>query len=122
VGAARPLNSWLAVLVEVDGQRKTIPSIDSDIVLTSHAFLAGARASAQLGRFIESAHLSAGSYRAGGDAFGSSSSINYFAIQPGLGLDYVLADRWSARAQLDVRWIRTSQQIRIAASIVYRRR
>src|SRR4051794_11063053 len=81
-GAARIVNTWLAVVVDVDGQRKTIPSIGSDIVLTSHSFLAGARASRALGRFTESAQVCAGVLRAGGDAFGASSRSTSFAIQP----------------------------------------
>jgi hypothetical protein len=120
-GAALALNRWLSLLADVDGQRKAIPSIGSDIVLTSHAFLAGGRASARLGRFTESAQLCVGLFRAAGDAFGSSSSSTSFAVQPGLGLEYPIAGRWSARAGVDLRWIPTGEQARVTATVVYGR-
>lgn len=121
-GAAAALNRWLSVVADVDGQRKTIPSIGSDIVLTSHAFLAGGRGSTRLGRFTEWAQVCVGVFVARGDAFGSSEASSSFAVQPGLGLDYPVSAHWSARAQLDLRWIRTGEQVRVGGSIVYRRR
>jgi hypothetical protein len=120
-GAALPLQRWFSVIADVDGQRKAIPSIGSDIVLTSHAFLVGGRASATLGRFRESAQICVGLFRATGDAFGSTSSSTSFAVQPGLGLEYPIASRWSARAGVDLRWIPAGEQARVTASVVYRR-
>jgi hypothetical protein len=120
-GAALSLNRWLSVIADVDGQRKAIPSIGSDIVLTSHAFLVGGRASATLGRFTESAQVCVGLFRASGDAFGSSNSSTSFTVQPGLGLEYPIASRWSVRAGVDLRLIPTGEQARVTAAVVYRR-
>ena len=53
LGGGRSLTSWLSVVGELDGQRKTIPSIGSNIVLTSNGFTIGARASARVGPFTE---------------------------------------------------------------------
>jgi hypothetical protein len=119
VGAAGSVNSWLWVTADIDGQRKTVPSIGSDIVLSSHAFLLGGRAATRIGRFTESAQLSAGLLRASGDAFGSSSASSSFAVQPGLGLQYPIAGRWGIRGTVDLRLIHTGEQIRISATLVY---
>jgi hypothetical protein len=122
VGAAHPIGAWLSVLGEIDGQRKAIPSIGSDIVLSSHAFTVGARASTRIGRVTEFAQLCGGLFRADGDAFGSRSTSMSFALQPGLGIEYPAQRTWAFRTEVDVRWIHTGQQVRGVASVVYRRR
>ena len=122
LGGGRSLASWLSVVGEIDGQRKTIPSIGSNIVLTSNGFTVGARASTRVGPFIEFAQLSSGVVRENGDAFGASSVSTFVVIQPGLGLDYPLGKRWAARGEVDVRRISTGQQLRAVAVLVYRRR
>ena len=122
VGALRSLTTWLSVVGEVDGQRKSIPSFASNIVLTSRAFTLGARASARLGRVTEFAQISGGVLRSDGDAFGQTSTSSSYVIQPGLGLDYPLGKRWAARIETDLRWIDTGQQLRGVAALVYRRR
>ena len=122
LGGGRSLTSWLSVVGELDGQRKTIPSIGSNIVLTSNGFTIGARASARVGPFTEFAQLSSGVVREGGDAFGASSASTFVVIQPGLGLDYPLGKRWAARGEGEVRRIRTGQQLRGVAALVYTRR
>lgn len=119
-GAARSVNGWLSIVADVDGQKKSIPSIGSDIVLTSHAFLVGGRASKSLGRFTESAQVTLGILRADGDAFGSSSRSTAFALQPGLALEYPIAGQWSARAGVDLRLIHTGEQLRVVGAIVFR--
>ena len=122
VGAAQSINSWLSVVGEVDGQQKTIPSIGSDIVLSSHAFTdrgACGRANRTGDRICSPVRRS---LRADGDAFGSSSTSTSFAFQPGAGVEYPAGRTWAARAELDLRWIHTGQQVRGVASLVYRRR
>jgi hypothetical protein len=121
-GALRSLTTWLSVVGELDGQRKSIPSFASNIVLTSRALTLGARASARLGRVTEFAQVCGGVLRSDGDAFGQTSTSTSYIVQPGLGLDYPLGRRWAARIEADVRWIDTGQQLRGVVALVYRRR
>ena len=47
-----------------------------------------------------------GVVRTSGSAFGATTTGHSLGVQPGIGIDYPLGDRWAARAQLDVRLIR----------------
>jgi hypothetical protein len=120
-GGARSLTTWLSVVGDVDGQRKDIPALGGDIVLTSHAFTAGARAAAKLGPVKQFAQVTSGVLLLHGDAFGSGQTTTTWVIAPGLGLDYAVAKAWAARLEVDVRFVRTGQQVRAVAAIVYRR-
>jgi outer membrane protein with beta-barrel domain len=118
VGASGHLNRWLSVVVDVDGQYKTIPSIDTDIRLTSHAITGGPRVQARLGRFIEFGQVLVGVVRAENTLFGFTGTDTHAVLQAGVGLDYPMNGKWAIRGELDVRSISTNQEIRVATGIV----
>ena len=118
VSAAAPLTRWLSVAADVDGQYKTIPSFGSDVRLTSHAVTAGLRASARLGRFTEFGQVLGGIVQSTGTAFGATAARVFASVQPGLGLDYPLSANWAVRGEIDVRFISTGQEFRVAAGIL----
>ena len=123
IGAAAPVNRWLAVFVEADGQYKSIHFIDSDIALTSHAFVGGMRAAAPLGRFLEFIQLGAAAVQSRGTLFGSTETVWHFLLQPGAGLDYPLSERWAIRGEFDVRFLKSGEsghELRAAAGLVRR--
>jgi len=71
----------------------------------------------------------AGVVRTSGSAFGSTTSGQSIAVQPGAGIDYPLARTWSARAELDIRLIASQpdttnggHQYRFVAALVYANR
>jgi hypothetical protein len=126
-GGAVGVNDWLSAVVDVSGGYKTIDLAGADIRLTAHAAMAGARASARVGRLIEFGELLAGVVRGSGAAFGFTNTTNAFALQPGVGVDLPLGARVAARAQLDVRLIRSQPggneagyEYRFSAALVYR--
>src|SRR5205085_11206978 len=59
-GAAWPIGRWLSGVVEASGHYKRRTSLDDDVRLSFHAFMAGPRASATLGRLTEFAQVLAG--------------------------------------------------------------
>ena len=126
-GGAVGVNDWLSAAVDVSGGYKTLDVFGSDIRLSAHALMLGARASARIGRLTEFGELLAGVVRGSGAAFGFTDTTNAFALQPGAGLDYPLGARVAARAHLGVRLIRSQPggneagyEYRFAAAIVYR--
>ena len=118
IGAAAHLNPWLSAAIDVDGQYKTIRFIDSDIHLASHALTAGARASGRLGRLVEFAQLLGGGIQSRGTLFGSTQTTWHGVLQPGLGVDYPLDERWAIRAQLDMRFMSSGHELRAATGVV----
>jgi hypothetical protein len=118
IAAAAPLNRWLSLAVDVDGQYDTIPSFGSDIQLASHAFTGGLRASARLGPFVEFGHFLVGAVRSTGSAFGATDTTSQFAMQPGGGFDFCLGPTWAIRGELDVRFMSTGQEIRFVTGLV----
>ena len=126
-GAALGLNPWFAVVGDVAGHYATVQTFDADVRLTTHAAMAGGRASARIGRLTEFAQLLAGVVRGSGTVFGSTETNRVFSYQPGVGVDYPLTNRLAGRAQLDVRLVRNSagrseagHEFRFCASLVYR--
>jgi hypothetical protein len=115
------------VVGDVSGQYKTIALFTSEGRLSVHTLMGGVRASARIGRLTEFAQLLIGVARTTGSAFGSTTTATTFAVQPGGGVEFPLARAWAARAQLDVRLLRSEPdatnggyQTRFAASLVYR--
>jgi hypothetical protein len=106
------------VAVDIDGQYKTIAAIGSDVNLSSHAVTGGARASARLGRFVEFGQVLAGVVQSTGTLFGATETTRHAVLQPGAGLDYPLNERWAIRGELDVRFIVTGHELRVATGIV----
>jgi hypothetical protein len=126
-GGAIGVNGWLAAVVDVGGGYKAVDAFGSDIHLSAHAVLGGARASARVGRIAESVQLLAGVVRGSGAAFGFTETTHAFAIQPGVLVDYPLTARVAARGQLDLRFIRhqpegdeAGYEYRFSAAVVYR--
>jgi hypothetical protein len=120
IGGSMALRPWLAVVADVDHQRKTLPSFFSDITLTSTGVMAGARASSRIGAFTEFVQVMAGGVSSTGTLFGTTDTTNHVAVQPGIGLDYALGTRWAARGELDIRWLSTGNELRYVAALVYR--
>jgi hypothetical protein len=125
-GAAVPLSSWLSVVADAGGNYKTLATIDSDVRLTVLSFMAGARASASVGRLTEFGQVLAGGVRGSGSEFGVTVSTTGFALQPGAGLDWPLGHHLAARLELDYRAISASgegrdraHQVRVVAALVY---
>jgi hypothetical protein len=125
-GAAAPVSNWLSVVAETGGNYKTLATIDSDLHLTVLSFMAGARASAKVGRLTEFGQVLVGGVRGSGSAFGLTVSTTGFALQPGAGLDWPLGHHVAARLESDFRAISASgngrdraHQIRVVAALVY---
>lgn len=118
VGAAAHLNPWLSVVVDVDGQYKTIRFIDSEIRLASYAPTAGVRASGQLGKFVEFVQLLAGGVQSRGTLFGSTDVKWHTVLQPGAGVDYPLGERWAVRGAFDARFLSSGHELRVATGFV----
>jgi hypothetical protein len=126
-GAARPVWRFVAAVVDLSGHYKRGTTFDEDVRLSFHALGAGARASARIGPFSEFAQLLAGAAHARGAAFGQTVTSTALMLQPGGGVDYALGSRFAARLQLDWRWIRGTEdgriaahQLRAVAAVVYR--
>jgi hypothetical protein len=127
VGAAVPLSGWLAAVAEAGGNDKSLPTIDGELHLSVLTFMAGARASARIGRITEFGQVLVGAVRGSGSAFGLTVSNTGFGIQPGGGLDWPVDHRLAARLELDFRTISgtdegrdRAHQFRAIAAIVYR--
>jgi hypothetical protein len=127
VGIAKPITPAIAVVADISGQHATIPLFTSAAELSVHTAMGGLRVSARIGRLTEFAQAVIGVARICGSAFGSTSRSTRLAVQPGGGVDYPLGRGWAARAQVDVRLLRSEAdatnggyQTRFAASLVYR--
>jgi hypothetical protein len=120
VSAALKINGWLALAGDIDGHRKTLDLLGSEVRLTSHAFLAGLRASATLGSFTEYGEVLAGWVRATGTVFGATDTTNHAALQPALGLDRAIGRRLSVRVEGAVRFIDSGQEVRVSTGVAYR--
>ena len=125
-GAAVRLTHSISAVADVSGQYKTIALVGSDARLSVHTVMGGVRASVRIGRLTEFGQVLAGIVRASGSAFGSTNVSRSLGIQPGVGVDYPLARRFTARAELDVRLIRSQPdtnnagyEYRFAAGLVY---
>jgi hypothetical protein len=126
-GAAVGLPHALSAVADISGQYKTIALLGSDAKLSVHTVMGGIRASARIGRLTEFGQVLAGVVRTSGSAFGSTTVNRALGVQPGAGVDYRLSRRFAARAELDVRLIRSQPdennsgyQVRFVAGLVYR--
>jgi hypothetical protein len=126
-GTAFGLGHAISAVADVSGQYKTIALIGTDARLSLYAVLGGLRAAAKIGPFVEFGQLLTGVLRATGSAAGSSTTRHSLTLQPGVGLDYPVTERWAARAQIDFRLIASqpdaangATQWRFAAAVVYR--
>jgi hypothetical protein len=126
-GVAVPITSAIAAVADVSGQYKTIPLFASDAHVSVHTVMGGVRASARVARLTEFAQVLLGMARVSGSAFGSTTTATVLGVQPGAGIEYPVAGAWGARAQIDVRLLRSEPdatnggyQTRFAASLVYR--
>jgi hypothetical protein len=97
---------WLAG--EVAGHYKRRTTLDEDVSLSYHAFLAGPRAAVTVGGVTEFVQVLAGAVHGRASAFGTTVTVTDLGLQPGGGIDYALNRRLAARLQLDYRWIRGS--------------
>lgn len=126
-GAAVDLNHAFSVVADASGQYKTVELFDADARLRVHTLMGGVRAAARVGRLREFGQVLAGVVQTSGSAFGATTTYRALGIQPGVGIDYPLAERWSARAELDIRLIASQPdaqnggyQFRFVAALVHR--
>ncbi len=126
-GVAMDLSHAISAVADLSGQAKTVPLIGSEARLSVITAMAGVRASARIGPLSESVQVLAGVIRTSGSAFGATTISQSLGIQPGVGLDYPLTSRLSARTQRDLRLIGSQPdagnrgyQYRFAAGGVYR--
>jgi hypothetical protein len=126
-GAGVGLTHSISAVADVSGQYKTIALVGSDARLSVHTVMGGVRASGRIGRLTEFGQVLAGVVRASGSAFGSRNVHHSLGIQPGVGADYPLAQRFAARAELDLRLIENQPdssnhgyEYRFVAALVYR--
>jgi hypothetical protein len=128
-GAALSLNPTLSTVADASGQYRSIALFDTEARLSVLTLMGGIRASGRIGALTEFVQLLAGLVRASGSAFGATTSARSASVQPGVGFDYPLATAWAARAELDIRVMRSQPdatnggaQYRFVAALVYRRR
>ena len=103
VGASLRIHEWLSVAAEIDDSRKTMSTVAGDLSLGVRAFMAGARASAKLGRAVEFGQVLLGAARASGTAFGVTEAHTHPSAQIGAGIDYPLHRGVALRVELDYR-------------------
>ena len=126
-GAALTLTPTFSAVADVSGQYKTVALLSTDARLSVHTVMGGLRASARLGRLTEFGQIVAGAVRTSGSAFGSTTTGTSVGVQPGVGIDYPVTSRLSARAEFDVRLVRHQSdatngghQFRFVAGVAYR--
>ena len=120
--AARSVNGWLSIAVDVSGARTTVAATGTEIALASLTAAAGARAAARVGPFLEFGEVLAGVTRATGTAFGVTSATRHGVLQAGVGVDYPAGRRLAARAHFDVRVSSIGHDYRVAGGLVVRTR
>jgi hypothetical protein len=127
IGGAVPLTTWLSAAGDVSMNHATVRGFGSDTDLAIHAFMGGVRASASLARLVEFAQVMVGVSRESGSRFGVTETNNTKTLQTGVGLDFPIRDRVSARGQIDVRFFRArpggnepGYHARFGAGVVYR--
>ncbi|HEY6211276.1 MAG TPA: hypothetical protein VIW45_03280 [Vicinamibacterales bacterium] len=121
-GVGIRVSPWLAIAAESDLATHT----EGDLQVRTWTLLGGPRASVRVGPFTEFAQLAAGPARFSSTVFGEHTAETRGALQPGGGIDIGVGRRFSARIQIDWRWItggdfdsEDRHQIRAAASLVY---
>ena len=126
-GAALDVTSTFSFVAEASGQYHTVELFDGEATLRVHTVMGGVRAAARLGALREFGQVAVGFVQSSGSAFGATSTFRSLGLQPGVGLDYPWHRRWAARAQFDVRLIRSDGgasnggvQYRAAFALVYR--
>ena len=121
-GGSVHLNQWLSIVADGGGNYKIVPLIGSDVRISLHSVMAGARASLAVGHLVEFVQIVFGPVHARGTAFGLSSSDTHFAGQGGIGLDVPLKGRLAARIQFDMRVLETAHEFRTVVGIAYNAR
>jgi hypothetical protein len=128
-GGALRVTDSLAAVADVSGHHTTVAGTGSDLRLSVLAVMGGLRASGRIGRATEFGQLLAGVARGSGSAFGVTTTTSAFALQPGAGLDYPLSAAFSARGEVDLRFIKdqgegdsAGHEYRFVVGLVYRLR
>jgi opacity protein-like surface antigen len=106
-GGSWRLTAWLSAVGEGGISARTTTTFGSDLRFRVGTVLGGARASASLGPFREFGQVLTGAILSSGTGFGVTSTDTAFGVQPGAGLDYPVTSRVAARAEVDVRFIRS---------------
>ena len=126
-GGALPLTDAIAIVAEGGSSEKRMDAFGADLRLRTWTAMGGARASARVGPFTESAQLLAGLSTSSATAFGVTNTSRALAVPPGVSIDVPLGGRAAFRAQLDIRFIRSGPdgneggyQLRASAQIALR--
>jgi opacity protein-like surface antigen len=106
-GGSWRLTDWLSAVGEGGISARTTTTFGSELRVRVGTVLGGARASASLGPFREFGQVLTGAVLSSGTGFGVTSTDTAFGVQPGAGLDYPVTARVAARAEVDVRFIRS---------------
>jgi hypothetical protein len=115
------LNPWLSFAVEIDHQTATTPAFDGGTFsFASRSALAGFRATGRLGVLTEFGQVLIGRVDSSGTIFDQRDKTRHVAIQPGLGVDLAIRGRWSARGEVDARFLDSGREARLVAALVYR--
>ena len=121
IATAVSINRWLALAVDLDRQTASVPTFDGgSFSFASRAALGGLRASGRIGVLKEFVQVLTGPVVAKGAVFGVTDTSHHTALQPGLGVDVALGRRWSARGQIDARFLDSGREARLGAGLVYR--
>lgn len=98
------LTSWLGLVGEVGGHYMMLDFLGTDVSLSSHAFLGGARVSVRRGsRVSPFGQVLVGAMHGRVSGFGESASGTKLALQPGGGLDVWLRPTVGVRVGGDYR-------------------
>ncbi|HYM24832.1 MAG TPA: hypothetical protein VEU08_16565 [Vicinamibacterales bacterium] len=115
------ITPWLAAIVEASDVRTTIV----DVTLRTASVVAGPRAAARIGPFVEFVQLTSGWGQFRSTVFDETTSDNHLLLQPGGGLDVPFKSRFAARFQVDRRMIlggeldaQDRHQLRLAVCLV----
>lgn len=123
VSGAVPLTAWLSAVADVDHQKKSEELVDgSTATLTATGVLGGVRAHSTRGSFTEFAQALAGGVNFSGTVFGTTATSRHFAVQPGIGLDFAMAESWAIRGEVDARWLKQGNEVRYVVALVFRAR
>jgi hypothetical protein len=123
IAGARKVGKIWAV-IQFDNSMTELPLVVGEAKVSIRSLMSGAGARVRFGRLRQFAQLTAGPVHQRGVLFGIESTVSRFALQPGLGIDYLLTDAVAVRAGFDDQIVASSEgewthQLRSIATIVY---
>jgi len=124
IGVSKGVSGWLSIAGAYDDSRKTISTIAGDLTLGVRTAMAGAKASARLGRATEFGQVLVGLAHASGSAFGVSEASTHASVLAGAGVDFPLTRTLALRGELDYRVFPSrsdilGRQLRVLTGVVF---